>query len=100
MIIVVGTFDLAPEDRDRFLAEKRDQVSASCAEPGNLTYAFSADAEDPGRVRLIERWADRTAFDAHIAGLRAAPRTAGPDPVVILDRAVDVYEASPADLGG
>ncbi len=92
MIIVLGIFEVDPADRDRFLADKAPQVAATLQETGCVDYAFSADAGDPGRVRLTERWDTMADLDAHITALRAGPgptRPAVPSTTV----AVDVLEA-------
>ena len=92
MIIVLGIVEVDPGDRDRFLEEKAPQVVATRAETGCVDYAFSADAGDPGRVRLVERWETMGDLDAHIAALRAAPAPSQP-PVPSHMVAIDVLEA-------
>jgi quinol monooxygenase YgiN len=99
VIIVVGVFEVAAEDRDRFLEGKLAQVTASRAEPGNIDYTFSADAADPTVVRLLERWETRDHLDTHVTNVRATPP---PDGAVVA-RMVEatVYEATAAPpLGG
>ncbi len=95
MIIVVGIFEVAEEDRLRFLASKTDQVSATLAEKGCVDYSFAADGLHPTRVRLAERWDTMEDLEAHVAGLRAAPAPSAPAvPSTMVDMAV--YEATPA----
>ena len=67
MVIVAGTFDLDPDQRDAFLASRIERMHTSRAEPGSLEYTFSADPLDPGRVLLYERWASQADLDAHLA---------------------------------
>ncbi|MGO9027113.1 MAG: putative quinol monooxygenase [Acidimicrobiales bacterium] len=99
MVIVVGVFEVEAEDRERFLAGKLDQVAASRSEPGCIDYTFSADAADPGGVRLLERWESRPDLEAHVAGLRASPSPDGGVPSRMVE--VAIYEATPAPpLGG
>ena len=74
MIIVSGTFEVDPAQRDAFLAERLDRMRASRAEAGCLDYTFSADPLEPGRVVLFERWEDQASLDAHLAGPRWRPR--------------------------
>ena len=76
MIIVLGVFEVAAEGPRRFLEEKAAQVTATRAETGCLDYAFSADAADPGRVRLVERWETMADLEAHVAALRSTPAAA------------------------
>lgn len=97
MLVVIGTIDLEPADREAYLESKRPRVLETRREPGCLDYAFSADAADPGRVRLIERWADRPSFDAHVALVLATP----PDPtattVPVIDATYLRYRVEPLD---
>jgi len=94
MIVVLGTFEVEAADRQRFLDEKGPQVAATLAEAGCIDYAFAADAGDPGRVRLVERWASMADLESHVAGLRAAPP---PDRPGVASRPVtlEVLEAQP-----
>jgi quinol monooxygenase YgiN len=92
MIIVLGIVEVDPADRDRYLEEKAPQVIATRDEAGCVDYAFSADAGDPGRVRLVERWDTMADLDAHITALRAAPGPRQP-PVPSRMVAIDVHEA-------
>ena len=78
MIVVLGIIEVADGDRERFLEQKAPQVAATRAEAGCVDYAFAADADDPGRVRLVERWETMADLEAHVAGLRAAPPPAQP----------------------
>jgi quinol monooxygenase YgiN len=68
VIIVSGTFEVDPGQRDEFLAERHERMRSSRAEAGCLEYTFSADPLDPGRVLLFERWESQAALDAHLAG--------------------------------
>ena len=73
MVIVGGSFEVEPDQRDAFVASRRDAIKAARAEPGCLEYAVTADPIEPGRAVLYERWADQAALDAHLAGMRQAP---------------------------
>ena len=76
MVIVGGTFELDPEQRDQFIASRGEMMRRSRSEPGCIEYTFSADPLDPGRVMLFEKWEHQAALDAHIAAMRATPRPA------------------------
>jgi quinol monooxygenase YgiN len=74
MLIVAGTLDVDPGDRDEFLAGRRDAVLSTRSEPGCLEYAFSADVVDPGTVRVFERWETKEALAHHLEAVgRARP---------------------------
>ena len=72
MIIVGGRFEMDPEQRDPFLAERHERMRTSRSEEGCLEYTFAADPLEPGRVILFERWESQAALDAHLA---ASPAT-------------------------
>lgn len=74
MIIVGGTFEVDPAQRDAFLAERAERMRTSRAEAGCIEYTFAADPLEPGRVILFERWEDQASLDAHLAG--PSPATA------------------------
>jgi quinol monooxygenase YgiN len=77
MLIVAGSFEFEPSDRDEFLTQRTPAMVATRQEPGCLEYVMSADPVDPARVILFERWADHAAFDAHMVGVQSAPRPSG-----------------------
>jgi quinol monooxygenase YgiN len=85
VVIVGGSFEVDPGQRDAFLTERHEVMRTSRAEPGCLEYTFSADPLDPGRVVLFERWESQRALDDHLVRLRAAPAQ---------DRAVAATKAS------
>ena len=74
MIIVTGNYQVPPDQRDRFMSSKREQAERTRHEAGCLEYAFSADAEQPGLVRLIELWESMADLKAHLQGLRPTRR--------------------------
>ena len=92
MIVVLGIIEVDAADRERYLAEKAPQVAATRAEAGCLDYAFGADADDPTRVRLVERWEHMADLEAHVAALSASPAPERP-PVASHTVAVEVFEA-------
>ena len=69
MIIVGGRFEVDPEQRDAFLAERHERMRTSRSEDGCLEYTYAADPLEPGRVVLFERWETQSALDAHLAAI-------------------------------
>ena len=67
MIVVGGTFEVEPDQREAFLAGRLHAMVRSRAEPGCLEYTFAADPLVPGRVILFERWESQEHLDAHLA---------------------------------
>jgi len=77
MVIVAGTLQIDPDQREAFLAGRIDAMRASRAEHGCLEYTLSADPTDPGRIMLFERWARQEDLDNHLAAMRARPASPG-----------------------
>lgn len=73
MVIVAGVFQVEPARRDEFLQSRRAGILATRDEQGCVDYVFSADPDDPGVVRLFERWETADDLAAHLAGLRQRP---------------------------
>lgn len=67
MVIVAGWFQVAPEDRDKFVGMHEDIVRRVRSAPGCLDLAISADSFDAWRVNMFERWES----EAHLAAWRA-----------------------------
>jgi quinol monooxygenase YgiN len=89
MVIVGGWFEVAPDQREAFLAQQVEGIKASRAEPGNIEYAITADPVEPGRVVLFERWESQEALDVHL-GVLASKRGNAPDPDAIAPTALSI----------
>lgn len=79
MLIVAGTFEVEADQREQFVAYRREAMRASRAEQGCLEYLFSADPLDARRVVLYERWTSQEALDAHLASSRPSSPSDDPD---------------------
>lgn len=93
MLIVGGSFEIEPKDRDAFIASRLDAMRASRAEDGCIEYTFSADPLDDGRVMLFERWESQEALDAHMAAMASAPPPAA-GAIAPKGMSVNIYEVS------
>jgi quinol monooxygenase YgiN len=96
LIIVTGIYHVPPDERDRFMTSKREQVKRTRQEAGCLEYAFSADAEQPGVVRLIEQWESMADLGAHLLGVRSGPPPA--QGVEVASSTFAVFDATPASM--
>jgi quinol monooxygenase YgiN len=76
MIHVIATIEVAPGQRDAFLAEFRKLMPKVHAEHGCLEYgpavdvASGIDVQDaprPNVVLVVEKWSDLPALKAHLA---------------------------------
>lgn len=92
MIIVIGTYEMEPAERDRWLEEKLDTVRHSRTEAGCIDYTFALDPVEPGRGVLMERWESQAHLDAHLAALRA--RNAPAPTVTPKSTSIVIYETA------
>jgi len=92
MIIVAGYFVVDPDQREQFLNSRADLMRTSRSEAGCITYAFTPDPLDPGRVLLFERWETKAALAGHLAVLRQGPPR--PASVEVRESEVQQYEIS------
>jgi quinol monooxygenase YgiN len=68
MIIVEGWVRLQPGEIERLRPAAIEMMRATKAlEPGCLEYAFAVDLADSDILRIVERWVDQAALDAHFA---------------------------------
>jgi quinol monooxygenase YgiN len=63
MLVVAGYLQLAPSDRDRFVAAHADLLERGRRAVGCLDLAISADPVDIGRVNNFELWESQQALD-------------------------------------
>jgi quinol monooxygenase YgiN len=71
VIVVHVTYQVQPEDRESFVAARREQVERTQTEDGCIEYRMSLDGFDPAIVVLTERWRDADALAAHIKVVEA-----------------------------
>ncbi len=65
-ILVTGTIDFDPANRDKAIETVTACMEATRAEDGCECYAFSGDLDDPGRFHISEQWASQEAMDTHM----------------------------------
>lgn len=58
MIIIAGALWVAAEERAAYLARDASVVAHARSVPGCFDFALSADAVDPRRINVYERWED------------------------------------------
>lgn len=66
MIILMGTIDVTPADRDAFLADARVLAQTVRLEPGCLFHSLAPDIAPDGSMVLAQRWQDQAALDRHM----------------------------------
>lgn len=65
MIIIAGTVEVDPKQRDAALAAGCPHMEATRQLAGCLDYVWSADPLAPGRIVVFERWASQGALAVH-----------------------------------
>lgn len=65
MILVTGHITVAPEKVAELRPHIQALVEATRAEDGCIVYAFGEDMNEPGTIRIVERWRDWASLDAH-----------------------------------
>ncbi|MEE2891656.1 MAG: putative quinol monooxygenase [Pseudomonadota bacterium] len=65
MILIAGTIDVDPEQRDAALAEARPYIEGALTQEGCLAYTWTADPERPERIHVFEEWTSGEALEAH-----------------------------------
>ena len=64
-VLIGGTWDVDPSDRENFLKVVEAVTGPSRAEAGCLKYWFSASLENSNRFHLFECWKDQAALEEH-----------------------------------
>ncbi|WP_374576474.1 putative quinol monooxygenase [Phenylobacterium sp.] len=67
MIIILGSIQMAPGQRDAAIAVGLEHCARSRAEPGCISHDCHVDAADPDKLVFVERWADMAAVRTHFA---------------------------------
>ncbi|MBW2419472.1 MAG: antibiotic biosynthesis monooxygenase [Deltaproteobacteria bacterium] len=67
VIIIAGTVDVDPEQREAALEAAKVHQAETRKNPGCLDYVWSADPLTPGRIYVFERWTNREALEVHFA---------------------------------
>jgi len=95
MIVVEGWVRMDAAEIERLRPAAVEMMRATKAnEPGCLEYAYAADLADPGLLRVIERWEDQAALDAHFKTAHMATFNAVLAGAKITGASVKAYEGT------
>ncbi len=92
MLVVMGTFRVAPEHIDALLPLAHKVAEATRAEAGCIQYAYAQDIDDPALFHVAERWTDRAALGAHAKSAHMAEWVAARAGLGFHDRMIRLYE--------
>jgi quinol monooxygenase YgiN len=65
LLIVAGSVEIDPANRDAAIQATKAVMAATRAEPGCLEYTIAADLDDPGRFVILEKWVSADALEVH-----------------------------------
>ena len=65
MLVIIGTMNVEPSDRDALLEAAKAVMVETLKEEGCLDYCFTADLIDPGVVHIVEKWVSEAHLDSH-----------------------------------
>jgi len=92
MIVVTGSFRIPPSMVDVVRPAMETMVKGSRAEEGCIEYAYALDVFDAGLVRVIEKWRDQAALEAHLRTVHIAEWRAQCSALAISERELTGYE--------
>jgi quinol monooxygenase YgiN len=72
LILVTGHIRVPLDQIEALRPHIRTLVAETRKEDGCLLYAFAEDINDPGVIRIVERWRDWPSLEAHGKAAHAA----------------------------
>ena len=101
MLIVAGHVRVDPAHREAANAAANAVMAATRAEPGCISYTFSADLDDESLFHVFEEWQSQADLDAHFQTPHMASFQAALGGLGVRDMRIQKYEvASVGPLGG
>ncbi len=101
MILVIARAQARPDQRDTLVGLLVAAARRARTEPGNTSYAFSTDLEDPNSFVSVETWDSREDLDRHMATPELGELLAALPPLVTAEPTITVHEvAASAPYGG
>ena len=95
MFVVIARYRTAAENAAAVRELLVPLAAASRTEPGNRGYEVLESAADPCSFAIVEHYADREAFDAHLASAHFADLAVVRIRPLLLERTVDTFAEIP-----
>lgn len=93
-IVIIGQFDIHPDDTAAVAALMTVMMNETAKEPGCHHYTFSRDLSVPNRFQLSERWEDDASLAAHFQAPHMVTFKAGMAKQRVLNRTVRRFDAA------
>ena len=94
MIVIIGTMNVEPSDRDALLEAAKDVMAETLKEDGCLQYCFTADLLDPGVVHVVERWESEAPLEPHMKAEHIRNFGRALKPLTLHGRDFTIYEVA------
>ena len=94
MIVIAGHVVLDPNQREAAATAAREMMSETRKEAGCISYAFSADLDQPGRFLVFEEWESDEALRAHFGSPHMARFQKAVGGLGVREMKVQRYEVS------
>lgn len=94
MLVIAGTFNVDPTDRDAFLTAAKAVMADTIQEEGCHAYCFSPDVSDPAVVHLFERWESEAHLGPHMKSEHIKTFGRALKDLKINDRDLTMYEVA------
>lgn len=94
MLVIAGTFQVDPSDRDAFLEAAKAVMAETVKEDGCHAYCFSPDIADAGVVHLFERWESEDHLAPHMKADHIRTFGRALKPLKIHGRSITMYEVA------
>ena len=94
LIVIVGHFDIHPDDTAAAAELMRVMMNETIKEHGCQHYAYSRDLSTPDRFQLSELWEDEASLAAHFRADHMATYRAGMSKLRVQRRAVKRYDVT------
>ncbi len=96
LIVILGQFDIHPDDAAAAAELMRVMMNETVKEQGCHHYAYSRDLSTPDRFQLSELWEDDASLAAHFQAPHMATYRAGISKLRVQRRTVTRYDAANA----
>lgn len=94
MLVIAGTFDVEPSDREAFLTAAKAVMADTLKEDGCHAYCFTPDISDPGVVHLFEKWESEGHLGPHMKSDHIKTFGRALKELTIKGRSLTMYEVS------
>jgi quinol monooxygenase YgiN len=101
MLVIAGRIEIDPANKQVAVAAAVEMMAETRREAGCISYTFSGDLAEPGRILVFEEWESQEALDAHFASPHMARFQKAMGGFGIREMDVKRYEvASVGPIGG